>query len=204
MSVSASASSLPRIYLVRHGETEWSHLGKHTGKTDLPLLPHGEADALKVGPRLAKLSFAQVWSSPRLRARRTCELAGLGAAMKIEEDLQEWDYGAYEGMTADEIRATHPGWHIYRDGCPEGESAAAITARADRLVEKLASCHGSIAVFSHGHFLRILTARWLHWPIENAQNLLLSTASLSILEFNHGLRSRPVISLWNDIGDRTG
>lgn len=200
MANTSAPSPLPRIYLVRHGETEWSRLGRHTGKTDLTLLPQGEADAQRVGQRLATIAFSRVLCSPRRRARRTCELAGLADRMEEESDLQEWDYGAYEGQTADEIRAQRPDWNIYRDGCPSGESAEAITARADRLVRQLATLSGNVALFSHGHFLRILTARWLDWPIQHAQNLLLGTASLSILEFNHGLRSRPVISLWNDTG----
>jgi probable phosphoglycerate mutase len=164
------------------------------------LTPKGEAAARGVADRLKGLSFQAVWSSPSQRAFNTCTLAGFGATAVKKDDLQEWDYGAYEGQTADEIRAQRPDWNIYRDGCPSGESAEAITARADRLVRQLATLSGNVALFSHGHFLRILTARWLDWPIQHAQNLLLGTASLSILEFNHGLRSRPVISLWNDTG----
>jgi broad specificity phosphatase PhoE len=194
----SDASPLPRIYLVRHGETEWSRLGKHTGKTDLPLLPQGEVDAQRVRPRLEKLTLETVISSPRLRARRTCELAGLLGRATIDDDVAEWDYGNYEGLTAEEIAAGRPGWSIYRDGCPGGESAEEITVRADRVVARLSRMSGNVAVFSHGHFLRILTARWLGWPIASAQNLLLSTASLSILGFNHGRRERPVIILWNE------
>ena len=191
-------AALARVYLVRHGETEWSRLGKHTGKTDLSLLPQGEVDAQRVRPRLEKLALSQVICSPRIRARRTCELAGLAAAAVIDDDVQEWDYGAYEGLTAEEIGARRPGWSIYRDGCPDGESAEHITARADRVVARLRDAKGDVAVFSHGHFLRILTARWLNWPIGHAQNLLLSTASISILGFNHNRRDRPVIALWNE------
>lgn len=194
-------TALPRIYLIRHGETEWSRLGKHTGKTDLPLLPQGEADAKRVGPRLAKVGFSEIISSPRQRARRTCALAGFGAHVSIDEDVAEWDYGAYESLTADEILLKRPDWSIYRDGCPEGESAEQIIARADRVVTRLKSLHGNVAVFSHGHFLRILTARWLNWPIVNAQNLLLSTASISELAFNHNRIDRPVIALWNEVGE---
>lgn len=192
-------SALPYIYLIRHGETEWSRLGKHTGKTDLPLLPQGEADARRVQPRLAEIPFSQILTSPRVRARRTCELAGLAERARIDEDLAEWDYGAYEGLTADEIVGRRPGWSIYRDGCPDGESAEVVTARADRVVARLSAMSGNVAVFSHGHFLRILTARWLNWPIVNAQNFLLSTASVSVLGFNHNRRSRPVIVLWNEV-----
>lgn len=194
-----SSAALPRIYLIRHGETEWSQAGKHTGKTDLPLLPRGEADARAAGQRLAGLNFSHVFTSPRLRARHTCELAGLSKEAVIAEDLQEWDYGDYEGLTQSEIRTKVPGWDVYRDGCPGGESPAEITARADRMVARLAALSGNVAVFSHGHYLRILTTRWVGWPIQHAQNLLISTASLGILEFNHNSRTRPVIGLWNAV-----
>ncbi len=153
-----------------------------------------------MGDRLASIRFDHVLTSPRRRARRTCELAGFGERAVVEPDVSEWSYGDYEGKTADEIGAARPGWSIYRDGCPNGESAQQVTARADRVVGQLRAMSGTVALFSHGHFLRILTARWLNWPIENAQNLLLSTASLSVLAFNHERRERPIIALWNDVG----
>lgn len=194
----ATELNLPRIFLIRHGETEWSQLGKHTGTTDLPLLPRGETDARNVRPRLEKIAFSHVFCSPRQRARQTCQLAGLGDRAAIEQDLAEWDYGDYEGQTSTEILAHRPTWSIYRDGCPGGESAEQVTARADRLCARLGQLSGNVAIFSHGHFLRILTTRWVNWPIENAQNFLLSTASLSVLAFNHNTRSRPVIAIWNE------
>lgn len=193
-------SPLPRIYLIRHGETEWARLGRHTSETDIPLLPCGESDARELGARLQGKMFSHVLTSPRLRARRTCELAGLSAHARVEPDLSEWRYGDYEGKTATEIAALRPGWSIYRDGCPNGESAEAVTARADRLVSRLRSLTGDVAVFSHGHFLRILAARWVGWPIAHAHQLLLSTASLSILAFNHERADRPIIALWNELG----
>lgn len=197
-----NSASLPRIYIIRHGETEWARLGRHTSHTDVSLLPSGENDARGLGIRLSSLSFAQVLSSPRVRARRTCELAGLSAGVQIDPDLAEWNYGDYEGKTSDEIAALRPEWNIYRDGCPNGESPEQVSARADRLAARLGQLSGNIAVFSHGHFLRIFTARWVGWPIANAQMLLLSTASLGLLAFNHEKRSRPVIALWNELGPR--
>lgn len=197
--VTPPSSSLPRIYLVRHGETEWARLGKHTGKSDVPLIAQGENDAKALRPRLSGTTFTHVFTSPRQRARRTCELAGYSAVAQVEPDVSEWDYGDYEGLTADEIRAAHPSWSIYRDGCPGGESAEQITARADRVVTRLRGLTGNVAVFSHGHFLRILTTRWVGWPIGYAQNFLLSTASISVLGFNHGSTERPVIALWNEV-----
>ena len=191
--------TLPRIHLIRHGETEWARLGKHTGLTDIPLIPSGESDARALQPRLSRTTFTHVFTSPRQRAGRTCELAGYSARAEIYDDISEWNYGDYEGKTADEISAARPGWSIYRDGCPGGESAEAITARADRVVKRLSGLTGDVAVFSHGHFLRILTTRWVGWPIGLAQNLLLSTASISILAYNHGRADRPVIALWNEV-----
>lgn len=197
--MNSPSTSLPRITLIRHGETEWSRLGKHTGKTDIPLIVSGETDARALAPRLSETEFAHVFTSPRQRARRTCDLAGYSARAEVYEDVSEWDYGDYEGKTADEIVALRPGWSIYRDGCPGGESAEAITARADRVVLRLRGLTGNVALFSHGHFLRILTARWAHWPIGHAQNLLLNTASISVLAFNHARVDRPVIALWNEV-----
>ena len=193
---SAAATELPRIYLIRHGETAWSRSGQHTGRTDLPLTPAGEAEARTLPGRLAGIQFDQVYSSPRQRAQRTCELAGLASRMMIEPDLAEWDYGAYEGLRAEEIRVRQPDWNIYRDGCPQGESPGEIAARADRLIGRLAGLAGTTALFSHGHFGRILAVRWVGWPVPAAAGLQISTASVSLLTFEQS-RSRPVIGLWN-------
>jgi probable phosphoglycerate mutase len=186
------------IYLIRHGETEWSRLGRHTSTTDLPLTPVGEEEAHAAAGRLAGVSFARVLVSPRLRARRTCEIAGLADRAEIEPAVREWDYGDYEGLPSPEILAKRSGWNIYRDGCPGGESPEQITARADALVNRLrAEEKGNIAIFSHGHFLRVLAVRWVWLPIETGQRLFLGTASISILSYDNDRRERPVIALWN-------
>ncbi len=186
-----------RIYLVRHGETEWSLSGQHTGRTEIPLTANGAAAAQKLGLRLRDIAFTRVLTSPRQRARETCVLAGLAPAAAIEPDLAEWDYGDYEGLRSAEILKDRPGWNIYRDGCPQGEAPAQIAGRADRLIAKLRLLEGNIALFSHGHFGRVLTARWVGLPVTEAQRFLLDTATLSILGHEHGRGGSPVIALWN-------
>lgn len=188
---------LQRIYLIRHGETEWSHSGRHTSHTDLPLTARGENSARELGSRLGNIPFDQVLTSPRQRARRTCELAGLGRAVELEADLAEWDYGDYEGQVSVDIRKVRPDWHLFRDGCPGGETPAQISDRADRLVARLRTLGGSIALFSHGHFGRALAARWIGLPVSTAQHLLLDTASLSLLSYEPSHPEIPVIALWN-------
>jgi probable phosphoglycerate mutase len=192
----ANPATLPRLYVIRHGETEWSRSGQHTGRTDLPLTPTGEAEARTLAPRLAGLVFDRVYSSPRLRACETCELAGLGDKIEIEPDLAEWDYGDYEGLRVEEIRAGRPDWNIYRDGCPHGESPDQIAARADRLIARLRTLTGTIALFSHGHFSRVLAVRWVDLPVPAAGYFLINTASVGLLTYEQ-TRSRPVIGLWN-------
>src|SRR3954470_12917628 len=179
---------LPRLYFIRHGETEWSLSGRHTGRTDIPLTARGEEKARELRQRLEGIQFARVLTSPRQRARKTCELAGLGAQAQIEPALSEWDYGDYEGLLSTEIHKIRPNWNIYRDGCPQGESPAQISDRADRLIAGLSSVNGNIALFSHGHFGRVLAARWINLPLAEAQRFQLDTASFSILghEPNHG------------------
>lgn len=185
------------VYLIRHGETAWSLSGQHTGRTDIPLTPAGEQEAQALGAALRGVRFTRVFTSPRIRARRTCELVGLPANAEIEPDLAEWDYGAYEGQRSDEIRGRRPGWNLFRDGAPQGESPADVAARADRVIARLRAEDGPVAVFSHGHFGRVLGARWIGLPVEEAQHLLLTTASLSILGYDHGRRDQPAIALWN-------
>ena len=191
--------SLPQIYLARHGETAWSVSGQHTGRTDLPLTAQGEQNARRLGERLAGLQPARVVTSPLERARRTCELAAFGPVASIDPDLVEWDYGAYEGKTPAEIRRERPGWEIFRDGCPGGESLAQVTARADRIVARLRAIGANVLVFSSGHLLRVLGARWLGLDGALGRYFFLDTAALSILGYQRDL-TEPVIRLWNDCG----
>jgi probable phosphoglycerate mutase len=188
---------LPVIYLARHGETAWSITGQHTGLTDLPLTERGEQNARRLGERLVALTFAKVFTSPLQRAARTCELAGFGAAAEIDPDLVEWNYGDYEGVRTAEIHAKRPDWQLFRDGCPNGESPERIGARADRVVSRVRAINGDVLIFSSGHFLRVLTARWLGVEPAAGRFFMLSTASVSVLGYEHSL-SQPVIRLWND------
>lgn len=189
------ASAYPEITLVRHGETEWSASGRHTGRTDIPLTATGEDAARRLGAWLRDKSFAAVWSSPSTRARRTAEVAGFGSA-ETKPDLAEWDYGAYEGLKTKEILLDRPGWSLFRDGCPEGESVAEAGARADRMVAALRGVGGNVLVFSSAHFLRTLTARWLGLPAASGVLFRLDTASLSVLGYEHDM-AEPVLRRWN-------
>jgi broad specificity phosphatase PhoE len=191
------SESLPQVYLARHGETAWTISGQHTGRTDIPLTARGEANARGLGERLKGETFELVFVSPLGRARRTCELAGFGARSRAEADLLEWDYGAYEGRTTAEIRAERPDWYLFRDGCPGGESVPAVSARADRVVARLKGASGHIILFGHGHFFRVLAARWLGLPAADARHFWLGTAALCVLGYEHTL-DEPVIRLWND------
>jgi probable phosphoglycerate mutase len=189
-------SSLPLVYLARHGETEWSKSGQHTGRTDIALTAKGEADAKKIGVRLSSIAFSHVVSSPRQRARRTAELAGYNP--EFEPGLLEWYYGDYEGLKTAEIREKRPGWDLFHDGCPGGESVQEVCDRVDRLVERLKGLSGNVALFAHGHILRVIAARWVGQPVAFGRALLLSTATVSILGFNHQEMDEPAIRLWND------
>lgn len=188
---------LARLYLIRHGETEWSLSSRHTGRTDIPLTEQGELDARKLGERLRDLRFSQVFTSPRQRARRTCELAGLAQVAKTEPDLAEWDYGDYEGRHSVDIRKGRPDWNLFRDGCPRGERPAQVSDRADRLIAHLRALDGNVALFSHGHFGCVLAARWIGLPVIEGQHFLPGTASLSILGYEPNHPEVPVIALWN-------
>ncbi|HEY8867125.1 MAG TPA: histidine phosphatase family protein [Solirubrobacteraceae bacterium] len=181
--------------LVRHGETDWSLSGQHTGTTDIPLTDEGRRQAQLAGERLAGRKFALVLTSPLGRAQETFRLSGLGEQAQVREDLREWDYGAYEGMTTKDIRAQNPGWDLFRDGCPGGEDAAQVGARADRIVAELRAAGGDTAVFAHGHILRVLGARWLELAPAEARRFALSTATVSVLGFEHDW---PAVWLWND------
>ena len=191
------SEELPIVYLARHGETAWSLTGQHTGLTDLPLTERGERNARQLGERLRGLTFARVYTSPLQRAARTCELAGFGAVAEVDPDLVEWDYGQYEGCRTAAIRVKHPGWLLFRDGCPGGESPAQASARADRVVHRLRAVQGDVLLFSSGHFMRVLVTRWIDLEVTaNARRFMLSTASLSAVGYENE-RSRPVIRLWN-------
>ncbi|QEY31069.1 histidine phosphatase family protein [Synechococcus sp. RSCCF101] len=184
------------LLLVRHGETAWSLSGQHTGRTDIPLTANGRAVAAALAPVLAPLHLAAVLCSPLSRARTTCDLAGLGHEARIDGDLSEWDYGDYEGLTTDAIHSRAPGWLLFRDGCPGGESPEAIGARVDRLLGRLrgGTATGPVALFAHGHVLRVLAARWLGLPVRQGAGFLLDTATLSVLSHYRG---DPAIRCWN-------
>jgi broad specificity phosphatase PhoE len=189
---------LPVIYIARHGETAWTLTGQHTGLTDLPLTAQGERNASRLGERLKGLVFAKVFASPLQRARRTCALAGFGAIAEVDGDLVEWNYGEYEGLRSAEIRAKRPDWQLFRDGCPGGESPAQIKARADSVLRRVRAVKGDVLLFSSGHFIRMLAARWIGVePSVHSMSFLLSTASLSAVGYDDDI-SRPVIRLWND------
>ncbi len=190
------SSAYPEITLVRHGETEWSLSGRHTGRSDIPLTENGEAAASRLGPRLQGLTVAEVWSSPSERARNTCRLAGFGERMVVKDDLAEWDYGAYEGVTTKQILANRPGWQLFRDGCPDGESAADVGTRADRIIAAIRAANAPILIFSSSHFLRVLAARWVGLPPEGGAHFVLDTTSVSVLGYEHDL-TEPVIRRWN-------
>jgi broad specificity phosphatase PhoE len=185
----------PEIVLVRHGETEWSRSGRHTGRTDVPLTDAGRTQARRLASRIAGRSFTRVLTSPLTRAADTCRLAGLGAAAEGRPELREWDYGEYEGRTTAEIREERPGWSTWRDGCPGGEAAEDVGARLDPLVEELAKASGDMAVFGHGHSLRVLAARWIELPAVAGARLPLGTAAVSVLGRERETRA---ILLWND------
>jgi len=188
---------LPAVYLARHGETAWSLSGQHTGRTDLPLTEHGERQARALGERLRGLHFVKVLTSPSQRARRTAELAGFGGLAETDPDLAEWDYGQYEGRRTADILAERPGWFLFRDGCPGGESPEQVAARADRVVQRIRAVHGDVAIFSSAHISRVLAVRWLGLEAAAGRYLLLGTSSLSILGYEHNL-TEPAIRLWNE------
>ena len=195
------SSVIVKVYLVRHGETAWTISGQHTGRTDIALTHQGESDARALGARLEGMSFANVLTSPLQRARRTAELAGFGERAEADPDLMEWDYGAYEGRRTTEIQAERPGWRLFQDGCPGGETLQAVSLRADRVVARIRALGSDVLVFAHRDILRILAARWLGLPAVQARDFYLTTASLSVLGYDHDL-DEPVIRLWNDARHR--
>ena len=189
--------TLPSVYLARHGETAWSLSGRHTGLTDLPLTERGEANARALGDRLRGLAFGLVLTSPLQRAKHTCLLAGFDDAAVEDRDLVEWNYGSYEGRSTTEILQERPGWQLFRDGCPGGESPADAGSRADRVIARIRAATGNVLVFSSGHILRVLGARWLGLPPGGGRYFLLGTASVSTLGYEHD-KTEPVFKLWNN------
>jgi len=182
------------VFLIRHGETEWSLSGQHTGSTDIPLPDHGEAAARLLAPVLADRDFPLVLCSPLQRARRTCELAGLGGQASIDPDLAEWNYGSYEGLTPAAIREQHPGWLVFRDGCPDGESPAEVGERVDRVISRVRQNGGRVALFAHGHVFRVFVARWIELSPSHGAHFLLDTSTLTILSYYRGI---PAVKCWN-------
>jgi broad specificity phosphatase PhoE len=183
------------VVLVRHAETEWSISGRHTGRTDIPLTEHGRELARALAERMSGWDFGLVLASPLLRARETCELCGLGAIAQVRPDLLEWDYGDYEGLTTPQIRAERPDWNLWRDGCPGGEDIGEVSVRVDRVIDEIAGVAGPSVVFSHGHLLRVLGARWIGLGGERGARLGLSTGSICVLGAEHGER---ILGCWND------
>ena len=183
-----------QVYLIRHGETEWSLSGQHTGITDIPLTENGRNVAKQLEPILAKENFTMILTSPLERARKTCELAGLGAHAEIDRDLMEWNYGEYEGLTPKQIDAQALGWMLFRDGCPGGETPEQAGARVDRVIARARAVEGHVALFAHGHIFRVFAARWLGLPATAGRHFLLDTATLSILSYYRGI---PAVKRWN-------
>lgn len=191
-----------RVYLVRHGETAWSLTGQHTGRVDIPLTPKGEDEVRKLSPRLQGLTLAAVLSSPLQRAKRTCELAGFGSRATFNRDLMEWNYGAYEGLKGTDIRVQRPGWNLFRDGCPGGETLADVVARVDRVIALLRAAPGDAIVFAHGHLLRVLATRWTGIAPEIGIRMSIDPASLSIL-LTDPHTGDPGLERWNDVSHLT-
>ena len=183
-----------KVYLLRHGETDWSLSGQHTGVTDLPLTENGRLAARLLKSVLAAETFALILTSPLKRARETCELAGFGERAEIDPDLMEWNYGEYEGLTTKQIHLTRPGWSIFRDGCPGGETPDQVAARADRVLGKIRVTEGNVALFAHGHIFRVFGARWINLPASYGENLLLDTATLNVLGYYN---NSPALKIWN-------
>lgn len=197
MATTNASHQLPLVYLARHGETDWTITGQHTGLTDLPLTERGERNARRLGRRLQGTTFTHVLASPLQRAMRTCELAGFGSVASVDDELVEWNYGAYEGMTREQIQHQQPAWEIFHDGCPEGESAAEVALRANRIINRLHAAEGDVLLFSHSHFLRMLAVCWLGLEPADGRFFYLGTAALSVIGYHHG-RDDPVVRLWND------
>ena len=192
-------SELPRLFLTRHGDTAWTESHQRTGRTDLPLNEAGEERARQIGERLRRYSFARVFTSPLRRASRTCELAGFGEVAAVDSDLVEWDYGRFEGMLARDILKASPGWELFREGCPGGESPGDVAARADGFIDRVRSIAGDVLAFSSGHIIRMIAARWLGLPPGAGRFFYCRPASVGVLGFEHRKRDEPIIGLWNHV-----
>jgi probable phosphoglycerate mutase len=191
------SSKLPRLFLARHGDTEWTDSRRKTGRTDLPLNERGEVRARQIGQRLQQFSFAQVFTSPLQRASRTCVLAGYGDVAESNCDLVEWDYGRYEGSLTADILQEQPGWELFRDGCPGGESPQDVAGRADRFISRVLAADGDVLAFSSGHIIRMIAARWLGLPPNAGRFFYCRPASVGVLGFEHESKDEPIIGLWN-------
>ena len=191
------SSDLPRLFLTRHGDTEWTDSRRKTGRTDLPLNEFGENRARLLGEQLRRFAFARVFTSPLKRASQTCELAGFGESAIADPDLVEWDYGRFEGMLSREVQKEWPGWELFRDGCPDGESPEDVARRADRFIARARSIDGDVLAFSSGHVIRMIAARWLGLPASTGRFFFCRPASVGVLAFEHNSLDEPIIGLWN-------
>ena len=194
-------STLPQLFLARHGDTAWTDSHQHTGRTDLPLNDRGEEHARQLGERLRSFTFVRVFTSPLQRASRTCELAGFGVGAEVDPDLTEWDYGRFEGKLTSEILAERPGWELYRDGCPDGESPEDVAARADRFIKRVHGIGGEVLAFSSGHIIRMIAARWHGMAPVFGRVFFCRPASVGVLDFEHNSRDEPIIRLWNYVSE---
>ncbi len=195
------ATALPKLYLARHGDTAWTDSHQHTGRTDLPLNERGEEHARQLGERLRGFSFVRVFTSPLQRASKTCELAGFGAVAEVDPDLTEWDYGRFEGKVTSDVLKERPGWELYRDGCPGGESPEDVAMRADRFIARVHSINGDVLAFSSGHIIRMIAARWLGLPPAAGRLFFCHPASVGVLGFEHDSRDQPIIQVWNYVSE---
>src|SRR5689334_15419559 len=192
-------TEMPKLFLARHGDTAWTDSRQRTGRTDIPLNGAGEERARQLGERLRKFSFARVFTSPLRRASKTCELAGFGAAAQVDPDLVEWDYGRFEGMLTKQILKERPGWELFRDGCPEGESPGDVSSRADRFIARVRGIEGDVLAFSSGHIIRMIAARWLGLPPQAGRFFYCRPASVGVLGYEHKNRDEPIIGPWNHV-----
>ena len=195
------APQLPKLFLARHGDTAWTDNGRHTGRTDLPLNEHGEEHARRLGERLRGFSLVRVFASPLIRVRKTCELAGFSAAAEIDPDLVEWDYGKFDGRTTADILKEWPGWEMFRDGCPGGESADDVAARVDRFIAKVQKIDGDVLAFSSGHTIRMIAARWCGLPPVAGRPFYCRPASVGVLGYEHQRADQPILRLWNYVSE---